>query len=101
MARYLITGIAGFVGSWLARDLIARGETVRGINNLSSGSLTNLAGIEDRIEFLHADLRSPRAVEVACKDVDYIFHLARSTLSSNPSMSRWAPPISTWTAPFT
>ena len=76
MARYLITGAAGFIGSWIARDLVARGETVRGIDNLSSGSLTNLAGIEDQIEFLHADLRNPKAAELACEDVDFIFHLA-------------------------
>ncbi len=76
MARYLITGVAGFLGSWLARDLIARGESVRGIDNLSSGSLENLAGIETRVEFLHADLRNLQAVEIACQDVDVIFHLA-------------------------
>jgi nucleoside-diphosphate-sugar epimerase/EAL domain-containing protein (putative c-di-GMP-specific phosphodiesterase class I) len=76
MARYLITGVAGFIGSWIARDLVARGETVRGIDNLASGSLTNLAGIEDQIEFLHADLRNPKAVEIACEDVDFIFHQA-------------------------
>jgi UDP-glucose 4-epimerase len=76
MARYLITGIAGFLGSWLARDLVARGESVRGIDNLCSGSLENLAGIETRVEFLHADLRDPQALEMACQDVDFIFHLA-------------------------
>ena len=76
MARYLITGAAGFIGSWLARELVARGEIVRGIDNLSTGSLTNLTGIEDRIEFFHADLRSTQAVQLACENVDFIFHLA-------------------------
>jgi UDP-glucose 4-epimerase len=76
MARYLITGVAGFVGSWLARDLVARGETVRGIDNLSTGSLTNLAGLDDSIEFLHADLRNAKALDIACKNVDFIFHCA-------------------------
>jgi UDP-glucose 4-epimerase len=76
MARYLITGIAGFIGSSLARELVARGETVRGIDNLSSGSLSNLRGVVDKIEFLHADLRNQAAVELACKGIDYIFHLA-------------------------
>jgi UDP-glucose 4-epimerase len=76
MARYLITGVAGFVGSWLARELVGRGETVRGIDNLSSGSLAALAGIENAMEFLYADLRNPGALEVACKDVDFILHQA-------------------------
>jgi len=76
MARYLITGVAGFIGSCLARELVSRGATVRGIDNLSRGSLSNLKGIVDSIEFLHADLRSQSALELACKNVDYIFHLA-------------------------
>jgi UDP-glucose 4-epimerase len=76
MARYLITGVAGFIGSTLARELVARGETVRGIDNLSTGSLSNLRGVVDDIEFLHADLRNQAAVELACKNVDYIFHFA-------------------------
>jgi UDP-glucose 4-epimerase len=76
MARYLITGIAGFIGSALARELVARGQTVRGIDNLSSGSLSNLRNTLDEVEFLHADLRNPSAVDLACKNVDFIFHLA-------------------------
>jgi UDP-glucose 4-epimerase len=76
MARYLVTGIAGFLGSAVARELIARGETVRGLDNLSTGSLNNLAGIEDEVELLHADLRSANAVDLACLDIDYVFHFA-------------------------
>lgn len=76
MARYLVTGIAGFLGSALARELVARGETVRGLDNLSTGSINNLAGIEDSVELLHADLRSTNALDLACRDIDYVFHLA-------------------------
>jgi UDP-glucose 4-epimerase len=76
MARYLITGIAGFIGSWLARDLVARGETVRGIDNLSTGSLNNLDGIDRSIELLHGDLRNPNAIDLACRGIDFIFHMA-------------------------
>ena len=76
MARYLVTGIAGFLGSAVARELIARGETVRGLDNLSTGSLNNLTGIEDEVELLHADLRSANALDLACRDIDYVFHLA-------------------------
>lgn len=76
MARYLITGIAGFLGSAIARELVARGETVRGLDTLSTGSIKNLEGIEDAVELLHADLRSPNALDLACEGVEYIFHFA-------------------------
>jgi UDP-glucose 4-epimerase len=76
MARYLVTGIAGFLGSAVARELVARGEFVRGLDNLSSGSLHNLDGIEDSVELLHADLRSSNALDLACRDIDFVFHLA-------------------------
>ncbi len=76
MARYLVTGIAGFLGSAIARELVARGEYVRGLDNLSTGSLNNLTGIEDSIELLHADMRSANALDLACRDIDYIFHFA-------------------------
>jgi UDP-glucose 4-epimerase len=56
MARYLITGIAGFIGSTLAYALLERGDEVRGIDNLSTGSLDNLAGIRGQIDFQQMDL---------------------------------------------
>jgi UDP-glucose 4-epimerase len=76
MASYLITGVAGFIGSALARELVTRGEHVRGLDNLSTGSLQNLTGIETAIEFLHADLRHGKLLEQACEGIDYIFHCA-------------------------
>ena len=77
MASYLITGIAGFIGSSLAHALVARGETVRGIDNFSTGRRANLRGIEDKIELIELDIAeySP-ALEKACKGVDYILHQA-------------------------
>jgi nucleoside-diphosphate-sugar epimerase len=45
LAQYLITGVAGFIGSNLARALLARGEQVRGLDNLSSGKRENLADL--------------------------------------------------------
>jgi UDP-glucose 4-epimerase len=76
MARYLVTGVAGFLGSAIARELVARGEFVRGLDNLSTGSLNNLAGIEESVELLHADLRSANALDLACREIDYVFHFA-------------------------
>ena len=56
MARYLITGIAGFIGSTIAHMLVDQGHEVRGIDNLSTGSLDNLADIQHAISFKQADL---------------------------------------------
>ncbi len=76
MATYLITGIAGFIGSSLARAVLARGDQVRGIDNLSTGKLSNISEILPRIDFHEADLLDLPAVAKACAGVDYIFHEA-------------------------
>ncbi len=76
MAVYLVTGIAGFIGSSIAEALIARGEQVRGIDNLSTGKRENLDCLHGRAEFLQADITDPRACAEACRGVDYIFHEA-------------------------
>jgi UDP-glucose 4-epimerase len=76
MAKYLITGIAGFIGSSLARAVLAQGDEVRGIDNLSTGKRENLTEILDRIDFREADLLDIDAVHSACQGVDYIFHEA-------------------------
>src|SRR3989449_5789667 len=76
MATYLITGIAGFIGSALARAILAQGDQVRGIDNLSTGSRENLTEIVSRIDFLEADLLDLDAVHNACRGVDYILHEA-------------------------
>jgi len=76
MAIYLITGIAGFIGSALARAVLAQGDKVRGIDNLSTGKMENLAEILDSIDFRKADLLDAKATEAACADVDYVLHQA-------------------------
>src|SRR5579872_2509194 len=76
MSRYLITGIAGFIGSSLARAVLAQGDQVRGIDNLSTGKRENLAEILDRIDMREADLADMEALRSACRDVDYVFHEA-------------------------
>ena len=74
MAVYLITGIAGFIGSSLAEALLKRGETVRGVDNFLTGKRANLAPMLNRIDFREADLRDPEAMAAACEGVDMIFH---------------------------
>ena len=76
MATYLITGIAGFIGSSLARALLAQGSQVRGIDNLSTGKRSNLTAILGKIDFCEADLLDGEALQKACRGVDYVLHQA-------------------------
>jgi nucleoside-diphosphate-sugar epimerase len=76
MAVYLITGIAGFIGSSLARELLQRGEGVRGVDNFSTGKPENLTQILGQIEFREADLLDLDAMKSACAGVDYVLHQA-------------------------
>jgi len=76
MAVYLITGIAGFIGSSLARELVQRGEQVRGVDNFSTGKRENLAQILGQVEFHEADLLDLDAMKSACAGVDYVLHQA-------------------------
>jgi nucleoside-diphosphate-sugar epimerase len=76
MALYLITGIGGFIGSSIARALLARGERVCGVDNFSTGKRGNLTEIETRIELREADILDLDAMHKACTGVDYVFHEA-------------------------
>jgi len=74
MARYLITGIAGFIGSTLAHRLVEEGHDVSGIDNLSTGSLENLDDIRSAIKFEKTDLRDAEGLRAACKGVEFVLH---------------------------
>jgi UDP-glucose 4-epimerase len=76
MAIYLITGIAGFIGSSLARAVLAQGDNVRGVDNFSTGKRTNISELLDRIDVREADLLDLGAMQSACKGVDYVLHEA-------------------------
>jgi len=82
MARYLITGIAGFIGSTLAHALVEQGHEVRGIDNLSTGNLENLADIRDRVSFQQMDLQDAAGMKSACEGIDYVLH--QGALASVP-----------------
>jgi UDP-glucose 4-epimerase len=82
LARFLITGGAGFIGANLAHALVARGETVRILDDFSTGRLQNLAGIEDQVEILRGDIRDPATAAQAVAGVEVILHQA--ALNSNP-----------------
>ena len=75
MAKYLVTGAAGFIGRSIAAALLARGESVRGIDNFSTGKRSNLVGLE-AMEFIEGDLADPSACATACAGVEIVFHEA-------------------------
>lgn len=76
MSTVLITGIAGFIGSSIARALLDEGAQVRGIDNLSTGSMDNIDEIRSRIDFRKADVLDQDALRHASEGVDYVFHEA-------------------------
>jgi nucleoside-diphosphate-sugar epimerase len=76
MAIYLITGVGGFIGSSLARELLQRGEQVRGVDNFSTGKRENLAQILGRIDFREIDILDLDAMMSASSGVDYVLHQA-------------------------
>ncbi|MGA7751367.1 MAG: SDR family oxidoreductase [Candidatus Sulfotelmatobacter sp.] len=76
MALYLITGIGGFIGSSLARALLAVGEQVRGVDNFSTGKRANLTEILDRIDFRETDILDLDGMHKACDGVDFVLHQA-------------------------
>ena len=76
MATYLVTGVAGFIGSALARAVLAQGDKVRGIDNFSTGKRENLTEILYQIDFRQADLLDTAMLNDVCQGVDFIFHEA-------------------------
>src|SRR6478672_4059483 len=76
MPIYLITGVAGFIGSSLAHAVLAQGGKVVGFDNFSTGKRENLNGVLDRIQLHDADLLDLDALHRACRGVDFVFHEA-------------------------
>ncbi len=76
MSSFLVTGGAGFIGSHIVEYLVSRKETVRVLDNFSSGRKENLERVKDKIEIIKADIRSKEACFKACKGIDFILHQA-------------------------
>ncbi len=75
MAKYLVTGAAGFIGRSIAAALLERGEQVRGVDNFATGKRENLVGLE-AMEFQEGDLADSAVCAEVCRGVEVIFHQA-------------------------
>jgi nucleoside-diphosphate-sugar epimerase len=96
MRTVLVTGGAGFIGSHLVDRLLEGGAAVRVLDNLSTGSLTNLRAAADdrerwtgfhnnsRLEVMIGDVRDRELLRTALRGVKYVFHLAGLPESSAP-----------------
>jgi UDP-N-acetylglucosamine/UDP-N-acetyl-alpha-D-glucosaminouronate 4-epimerase len=75
LAKYLVTGAAGFIGRSIAAALLKRGDHVRGIDNFITGRRSNLAGLEN-MEFIEANLTDPQQCADVCNGIEIVFHEA-------------------------
>jgi len=77
VSRYLVTGGAGFIGSHLVDRLVEAGETVRVVDDLSTGHRHNLVQhAAGTFEFIEADLVEPGVATRAVEGIDYVLHIA-------------------------
>ena len=76
--KVAVTGVAGFIGANLAERLVARGDVVHGIDDLSHGSLENLDGLRghDRFRLTQASILDPGAMEAVAEGAEAMVHLA-------------------------
>jgi UDP-glucose 4-epimerase len=74
--RVLITGGAGFIGSYLADALIARGDNVVVLDNFSTGSTSNIKHITKNLEIIDGDIRNSELINETTKDVHLVLHMA-------------------------
>ena len=81
---WLVTGVAGFIGSNLLETLLSEGQRVVGLDNFSTGHRSNLELVKNavgpkawkRFKLITGDIRSPAACKRACTGVDFVLHEA-------------------------
>lgn len=74
MSKYLVTGGAGFIGSNIVKKLLENGESVRVIDNLSTGKIENLKPFLDKIEFIEGDFSDLSVARRAVIGIDFVLH---------------------------
>lgn len=75
MSSYLVTGGAGFIGSHVVDALVSRGESVRVVDDLSTGDRSNL-GPNPQVEFVEGDLAASGVASAAVEGMEWVIHLA-------------------------
>ncbi len=76
MAKVLVTGGAGFIGSHLVEELVEKGHQVTVLDNLTTGKPENLASVKDKITFIKGDVSDTNLLKKAFAKQEYVFHLA-------------------------
>jgi nucleoside-diphosphate-sugar epimerase len=76
MAKFLVTGGAGFIGSHIVETLVELGDDVRVLDNLTTGKMENLEAVAGRFEFVEGDIRNPETCARAMRGVDHVLHEA-------------------------
>ena len=75
--KALVTGGAGFIGSNLVEKLVSLNHHVTVLDNLSSGKLSNLEKVKNKIKFINNDIsRNEKSFQTYFKDIDWVFHIA-------------------------
>jgi len=76
MAKYLVTGGAGFIGSHISKELVKRDHEVRIIDNFLTGKKENIASLLDKIELIEGDIKDIETCRRALEGVDFVLHQA-------------------------
>ena len=74
--KYIVTGGAGFIGSYIVKKLVARGDSVTVIDNLNTGKEENLESVRNKIVFLKDSVLNMSLLEKETQDIDGVFHQA-------------------------
>lgn len=82
MSNYLVTGGAGFIGSNIVEELVRLGNSVRVLDNFSTGKRENIAPFLGKIDLIEGDIRDEDTCHRAVDGIDYVLHQA--AMSSVP-----------------
>jgi len=76
MARYLVTGAAGFIGSNIVEELVKRGEDVSAVDNFATGRRANIEDLLPKIDFVEGDISDRDTAARLVRGVDFVLHQA-------------------------
>ena len=74
--KWVVTGGAGFIGSHIIKELVARGQQAVAVDDFSTGSLSNLSSVQQKIKIVSADICDFSALLKAFQGADYVLHHA-------------------------